>query len=46
MIDIGIALGRNDWVEKNREYLGRLTEMQTMLAEKGIIHKSGSMRGA
>lgn len=46
MIDIGLALGRNDWVEKNQEYLDRLTEMQTMLAEKGIIHKSGSMREA
>ena len=46
MIDIGLALGRNDWVEKNREYLGRLTEMQTVLTEKGIVHKSSSMREA
>ena len=46
MIDVGRALGRDDWVEKNREYLGRLAEMKTMLDEKGIIHKSGSVREA
>ena len=46
MINIGLALGRNDWVEKNREYLDRLIDMQARLAEKGIIHKSGSMREA
>ena len=46
MIDIGLALGRNDWVEKNREYLGRLSDMKARLAEKEIIHKSGSMREA
>ena len=46
MIQIGQTLGREEWVEKNKEYLERLLRMQTELKEKGVIHKSGSMREA
>ena len=44
MICIGQTLGRDEWVEKNEEYLERLLHMQAELQDKGIIHKSGPMR--
>ena len=46
MINIGQTLGREEWVEKNKEYLERLLRMKEELKEKGIIHKSGPMREA
>ena len=46
MIRIGQTLGRDDWVDKNEEYLKRLVNMRSELAERGIVHKSGSMREA
>jgi ribonuclease G len=46
MIRLGQTLGREEWVEKNKEYLERLIQMQSKLTEKGIVHKSGSMREA
>lgn len=46
MIRIGQTLGREEWVHKNQEYLGRLIRMHDELEKKGIIHKSGSMREA
>ena len=46
MIRIGQTLGRDEWVKKNEEYLERLLHIQTELEEKGIVHKSGSMREA
>lgn len=46
MIRIGQTLGRDDWVDKNEEYLNRLANMRSELAERGIVHKSGSMREA
>ena len=46
MIRIGQMLGREEWVEKNKEYLERLLHMHEELTEKGIVHKSGSMREA
>lgn len=46
MISMSRTLGRNEWVEKNQEYLDRLIRMQSELKEKGIVHKSGSMREA
>ena len=33
-----------EWVQKNQEYLARLIQMQGEVEEKGIVHKSGSMR--
>lgn len=46
MIRIGQTLDREEWVKKNKEYLERLLRMKAELAEKGIVHKSGSMREA
>ena len=46
MIRMGRTLGRNEWVQKNQEYLDRLIRMQGEVEEKGIVHKSGSMREA
>lgn len=46
MIRVSQALGRDEWVVKNQEYLDRLIRMQNELEKKGIIHKSGSMREA
>lgn len=46
MIRIGQMLGRDEWVHKNQEYLDRLIRMHDELDEKGIVHKSGSMREA
>ena len=46
MIRMGQTLGRDEWVQKNQEYLDRLIQMQGEVKEKGIVHKSGSMREA
>ncbi len=46
MIRMGQTLGRDEWVQKNQEYLDRLIKMQGEVKEKGIVHKSGSMREA
>lgn len=46
MICMGQTLGRDEWVQKNQEYLDRLIQMQCEVKEKGIVHKSGSMREA
>lgn len=46
MIRIGQTLGRDEWVQKNQEYLDRLIRMQDEVEEKGIVHKSDSMREA
>ena len=46
MIRIGETLSRDEWVEKNQEYLDRLVRMHDELEEKGMVHKSGSMREA
>lgn len=46
MIRIGQTLGRDEWAQKNQEYLARLIQMQGEVQEKGIVHKSGSMREA
>jgi hypothetical protein len=46
MVRIGQTLGRDEWVKKNQEYLDCLIRMQGEVEEKGIVHKSGSMREA
>lgn len=46
MIQMAKALGRNDWIEKNQEYLRKLETIKAEVADKGIVHKSGSMREA
>ncbi len=46
MLRISQTLGREEWVKKNQEYLDRLMRMQKVLEDKGIIHKSGSIREA
>ena len=46
MIQMAMALGRNDWIEKNQEYLKNLETIKAEVEDKGIVHKSGSMREA
>ena len=46
MLHIAKTLGRDDWVEKNQEYLTRLEKTKAEIETKGIVHRSGSMREA
>lgn len=46
MLQVSQMLGREEWIKKNQEYLDRIIRIQKELSEKGIIHKSGSMREA
>ena len=46
MIHIAKTLGRDDWVEKNQEYLCKLEETKAEVEDKGIVHKSGTIREA
>ncbi|MCD7712647.1 MAG: hypothetical protein LUJ25_08100 [Firmicutes bacterium] len=46
MLQVSQMLGREEWIKKNQEYLDRLIRIQKELLEKGVIHKSGSMREA
>lgn len=46
LIEISKANGRNDWEEKNQEYLKTLENMVKRVKEEGIVHKNGSLREA
>lgn len=35
---------RDDWTEKNRQYLGNLTNMRDRILQEGTIHKNGNLR--
>lgn len=37
---------RNDWVEKNSQYLKNLTMMRDRILQEGIVHKNGKLREA
>lgn len=43
-IRIGEAYGREDWINKNTEYLLRLEQMRGRILSEGIIHKNGKIR--
>lgn len=43
-ICIGEAYGREDWINKNTEYLLRLEQMRERVLSEGIIHKNGKLR--
>lgn len=43
-IRIGEACGREDWVNKNTEYLKNLEKMRERILSEGTIHKNGKLR--
>ena len=43
-IRIGEACGREDWVNKNTEYLKNLEKMRDRILSEGTIHKNGKLR--
>ena len=44
MISIAEKTGRNDWTEKNNQYLENLIKMRDRILQEGIIHKNGKLR--
>jgi integrase len=44
LIDISKKTDREDWVNKNTEYLNILEKMLERIHEEGIVHKNGSLR--
>ena len=44
MIAIAKRLGREEWIEKNEEYLQLLLATQDRIAAEGVVHKNGAMR--
>lgn len=43
-IELGVRLGRNDWVEKNNHYLETLEKMLARIQTEGLLHKNGHIR--
>lgn len=43
-IELGKSLDRNDWVEKNQDYLETLEKMLARIRTEGLIHKNGHIR--
>ena len=43
-IELGKSLGRNDWEEKNQNYLETLEKMLERIRTEGLIHKNGHIR--
>ena len=43
-LEKGKALGREEWVEKNQNYLDVLEKMLARIRKDGLIHKNGSRR--
>ena len=43
-IELGVSLGRNDWVEKNQNYLKTLEKMLGRIQTEGLVHKNGYIR--
>lgn len=44
MITIAEKTERNDWVEKNSQYLENLTMMRDRILREGIVHKNEKLR--
>lgn len=43
-IIIGKKLGREEWVNKNNEYLENLQQMRDRILQEGLVHKNGKLR--
>ena len=43
-IALGKRLGRQEWVDKNQEYLELLMAMAERICQEGIVHKNGVLR--
>lgn len=43
-IALGKRLGRQEWVDKNQEYLDLLMAMVDRISQEGIVHKNGALR--
>ena len=43
-IALGKHLGRQEWVDKNQEYLDLLLKMAERIRQEGIVHKNGALR--
>lgn len=41
---IGETIGREDWIDKNRQYLENLESMKDRILQEGTIHKNGKFR--
>lgn len=44
LISIAEKTERNDWAEKNYQYLENLTRMRDRILQEGIVHKNGKLR--
>lgn len=44
LVALGKRLGRQEWIDKNQEYLDLLIKMHDRICEEGIIHKNGALR--
>lgn len=44
LLELSKRLGRDDWAEKNREYLEILEKMLFRIQAEGIVHKNGNLR--
>ena len=44
MISIAEKTERNDWLEKNNQYLENLIKMRDRILQEGIVHKNGKLR--
>lgn len=44
MISIAEKTERNDWIEKNNQYLENLIKMRDRILQEGIVHKNGKLR--
>lgn len=43
-IRIGESCGRQNWIDKNTDYLLRLEKMKERILSEGTIHKNGRLR--
>ena len=43
-IRIGESCGRQNWIDKNTDYLIRLEKMKERILSEGTIHKNGRLR--
>lgn len=43
-IQIGETCNREDWINKNTEYLSRLEKMKIRILTEGTVHKNGKLR--
>jgi len=43
-IALGKRLGRQEWIEKNQEYMGLLLAMLERIQKEGTVHKNGALR--